>query len=92
VVRRSLLTGDALGRQLKEAVQERSLVRGSASPTALMLSSVMLLIHLGETNAANKLQSAVESVYREGKYLTGDVGGSATSEEFTDAVVRALKG
>ncbi len=66
--------------------------QGKANPTALMLSSVMLLIHIGETNAAHKLQSSIESVYREGKYLTGDVGGSATTEEFTDAVVRFLKG
>jgi isocitrate dehydrogenase (NAD+) len=57
-----------------------------------MLSSVMLLIHLGESEAAQRLQSAVEGVYREGKYLTGDVGGSATTEEFTDAVLRGLKG
>ena len=66
--------------------------QGKANPTALMLSSVMLLIHLGETDAAQKLQTAVENVYREGKYLTGDVGGRATTEEFTDAVVRELKG
>jgi isocitrate dehydrogenase (NAD+) len=66
--------------------------QGKANPTALMLSSVMMLIHLGETEAADRLQSAVERVYREGKHLTGDVGGSSTTEEFTDAVVRALKG
>lgn len=66
--------------------------QGKANPTALMLSAVMLLIHLGETQAAHKLQSAIESVYREGKYLTGDVGGTASSEEFTDAVLRTMKG
>jgi len=66
--------------------------QGKANPTALMLSSVMMLIHLGEAAAAQKLQAAVESVYREGKYLTGDVGGSASTEEFTDAVIRAIKG
>jgi isocitrate dehydrogenase (NAD+) len=65
--------------------------QGKANPTALMLSAVMLLIHLGETNAARKLQSAIESVYREGKHLTGDVGGSATTEEFTDAVLQQLR-
>jgi isocitrate dehydrogenase (NAD+) len=66
--------------------------QGKANPTALMLSAVMLLIHLGETNAAERLQLAVERVYREGQHLTGDVGGSATTEEFTDAVIRTLKG
>jgi isocitrate dehydrogenase (NAD+) len=65
--------------------------QGKANPTALMLSAVMLLTHIGEPEAAFKLQSAVESVYREGKCLTGDVGGSASSEEFTEAVIRELK-
>jgi len=65
--------------------------QGKANPTALMLSAAMLLIHLGEPDAAHKLQSAVENVYRDGKYLTGDVGGTATTEEFTDAVVQQLK-
>ncbi len=66
--------------------------QGKANPTALMLSAVMLLTHLSETEAAHKLQSAIETVYREGKYLTGDVGGTASSEDFTDAVLRILKG
>lgn len=66
--------------------------QGKANPTALMLSSVMMLIHLGEQAAAKKLQGAVESVYREGKYLTGDVGGTASTGEFTDAVLRTIKG
>jgi isocitrate dehydrogenase (NAD+) len=66
--------------------------QGKANPTALMLSAVMLLTHISETEAAQKLQIAVESVYREGKHLTGDVGGTASSEEFTDAVLRVLKG
>ena len=66
--------------------------QGKANPTALMLSAVMLLIHIGETEAARKLQAAIEGVYRDGKHLTGDVGGTASSEEFTEAVLRALKG
>jgi isocitrate dehydrogenase (NAD+) len=66
--------------------------QGKANPTALMLSAVMMLTHLGETEASHKLQSAVERVYREGKSLTGDVGGSAYTAEFTDAVLRAIKG
>jgi isocitrate dehydrogenase (NAD+) len=51
----------------------------------------MLLIHLGEKEGAHKLQNAVEAVYREGKHLTGDVGGAASTEEFTDAVVRTIQ-
>jgi isocitrate dehydrogenase (NAD+) len=66
--------------------------QGKANPTALMLSAVMLLVHLGEKAAAHKLQTAVEAVYRSGTSLTGDVGGTASTEEFTDAVVKAIKG
>jgi isocitrate dehydrogenase (NAD+) len=66
--------------------------QGKANPTALMLSAVMMLIHMQETEAAHKLQSAVEAVYREGEHTTGDVGGPASTEEFADAVIRTIKG
>ncbi len=66
--------------------------QGKANPTAVMLSSVMLLIHLGELERAHQLQMAVEQVYREGKFLTGDVGGAASTGEFTEAVIRAVRG
>jgi isocitrate dehydrogenase (NAD+) len=66
--------------------------QGKANPTALMLSAVMLLTHIGESEAAVKLQRAVENVYLEGKRLTGDVGGSASTQEFAEAVVRTIRG
>jgi isocitrate dehydrogenase (NAD+) len=66
--------------------------KGKANPTALMLSAVMMLTHMSEPQAAHQLQSAVEAVYREGKYLTGDVGGSSSTLEFADAVVKSIKG
>ena len=66
--------------------------KGKANPTALMLSAVMMLTHMGEDNASHKLQSSVEAVYREGKFLTGDVGGTASTGEFADAVIRAIRG
>jgi isocitrate dehydrogenase (NAD+) len=66
--------------------------QGKANPTALMLSAAMLLTHLGENTAAAKLQEGIEHVYKEGKSLTGDVGGTASTEEFTDAVVKAVRG
>jgi isocitrate dehydrogenase (NAD+) len=66
--------------------------QGKANPTALMLSATMLLVHLGEKAAAHKLRTAVEAVYRVGKFLTGDVGGGASTEEFTDTVIKAIKG
>ncbi len=65
--------------------------RGLANPTALISSAVMMLRHLREPDAANRLQAAIEAVYAEGSALTGDVGGSATTSQFTDAVVRHLR-
>jgi isocitrate dehydrogenase (NAD+) len=66
--------------------------QGKANPTALMLSAVMMLQHFGEAEAARKLEHAVESVYREGKHLTRDVGGDSTTADFTDAVLRTIRG
>ena len=64
--------------------------KGIANPTALMLSAVMMLNHLGELEAAARLQNALEDVYREAIHLPGDVGGKANTREFTDAVCAAL--
>jgi isocitrate dehydrogenase (NAD+) len=64
--------------------------KGIANPTAMMLSAVLMLIHLEERAAAEQLQNAVEGVYAQGHRLTADVGGSATTEQFTDAVIAAL--
>ena len=61
--------------------------KGIANPTALILSSVLMLVHLGEISAANRLRSAIEHVYAEQKHLPPDVGGSASTGEFTDAVI-----
>ncbi len=64
--------------------------KGIANPTAMMLSSVLMLIHLKELDAANRLQAAVEKVYAEHKETTPDVGGKATTDQFADAVIRAM--
>jgi isocitrate dehydrogenase (NAD+) len=61
--------------------------KGIANPTALILSSALMLIHLGELPAAARLRSAVEKVYAEQKHLPPDVGGTASTNEFTDAVI-----
>jgi isocitrate dehydrogenase (NAD+) len=66
--------------------------QGKANPTALLRSSVMMLEHLKEMEAAKRLQQAIEYVYREGDSLTPDVGGTATTDQFTAALVRFLKG
>jgi isocitrate dehydrogenase (NAD+) len=64
--------------------------KGLANPTALLLSSILMLDHLGERSAANRIQAALERVYSEAKHTTKDVGGSAGTDEFTDAVIAAL--
>src|SRR5438309_3588893 len=65
--------------------------KGLANPTALLMSAALMLDHLGEQKTAQRIQSALERVYREGKRTTRDVGGKAGTEEFADAVITALK-
>src|SRR6266567_642421 len=57
---------------------------GLANPTALLMSAVLMLEHLSERSAALRIQEALECVYREAQRLTPDVGGTATTAEFTD--------
>ena len=64
--------------------------KGLANPTALLMSSILMLDHLGERTAAERIQKALEKVYREAKHTTRDVGGKATTEEFADAVITAV--
>jgi isocitrate dehydrogenase (NAD+) len=64
--------------------------KGIANPTALLMSAILMLNHLGETTAAKHIEQALFQVYREGRHLTRDLGGSATTQQFTDAVIAAL--
>jgi isocitrate dehydrogenase (NAD+) len=64
--------------------------KGLANPTALLMSSVMMLDWLELKPAAVRLEKALLTVYRDGKVRTGDLGGKATTREFTDAVIAAL--
>jgi isocitrate dehydrogenase (NAD+) len=61
-----------------------------ANPTALLQSSILMLHHLGEEEAAALVQSAMEKVYIEKKALTRDVGGKGGTTGFADAVIAAL--
>lgn len=61
-----------------------------ANPTAMLLSAVLMFQHLGETEKANRIVRAILSVYSEGKVLTPDVGGTASTTQFADAVVQHL--
>ncbi|MCY7370694.1 MAG: tartrate dehydrogenase [Polaromonas sp.] len=65
--------------------------KGLANPVGTFWSCVMLLEHLGESAAAQKLMQAIETVTADTKLHTGDLGGKATTEEVTDAVCRLLK-
>ena len=64
--------------------------KGLANPTALLMSAILMLRHIEEVAAANKVEDALHKVYREGTHLTRDVGGTASTAEFTDAVIRAF--
>ena len=64
--------------------------KNQANPTAMILSAVLLFRHLGESEKAQRVLSAVEAVYQRGEALTSDLGGEATTTEFTEAVVQHL--
>jgi len=64
--------------------------KGLANPTALLMSSILMLNHLGERSAAERVETALVKVYKAGKHVTKDVGGTAGTLEFTDAVIAAL--
>ncbi len=65
--------------------------QNKANPTALLLSACLMLRHLGEAACAERVESALLSVLREGKTLTFDLGGTATTDEFAQAIIRQLK-
>ncbi|KAH0253123.1 hypothetical protein KCU71_g22745, partial [Aureobasidium melanogenum] len=58
--------------------------------TALLLSSIMMLQHMGLHTEANKIQKAIFDVLAEGKTITGDLGGSAKTHEYAAAVIQKL--
>src|SRR5215469_16111211 len=62
-----------------------------ANPTAVMQSAVLMLRHIGEADAANRMHAAIEQVYREGQKTTRDVGGKVGTSEFADAVIGAME-
>jgi len=61
------------------------------NPTALILSAVLMLEHLNEHRAADRVQQAVRRVIAEGKTVTFDLGGSASTTQMTDAILAAMK-
>jgi isocitrate dehydrogenase (NAD+) len=62
-----------------------------ANPTALLRSSLLMLRHIGEQDAALRVRNAVEKVYRTRDKLTRDVGGKAGTSQFADAVIEEMQ-
>ena len=65
--------------------------KGIANPTALILSGALMLEHLGETEAAQRITHAVEAVIADGQHMTRDLGGTTNMWEYTEAVIRAFQ-
>ena len=65
--------------------------KGIANPTALLMSAVLMLDHIDEPVAARRIEKALHKIYREKTSMTRDVGGTASTAEFTDALIRAFE-
>jgi isocitrate dehydrogenase (NAD+) len=64
--------------------------QNKANPTALMLSGVLLLRHIGQQAAAGRVEDAIRSVLVEGRTVTYDLGGTAGTSDYADAIVKRL--
>ena len=64
--------------------------KGVANPTALLLAAAMMLEHVGKHDLAKTLKSAISGVLQQDKILTRDLGGQASTKEFTDAVIKRI--
>lgn len=65
--------------------------QGIANPTALMLSAVLMLNHIGEKDAATRMHNAILAVFADGKSITRDLGGTAKTNEFARAIEEKIK-
>jgi len=64
--------------------------QGKANPVAITLSGAMMLDHLGEQEAAARVRKAVSAVLGDASVVTGDLGGTGTTESMTGAIIRAM--
>jgi isocitrate dehydrogenase (NAD+) len=64
--------------------------KGVANPGAVVLAACMLLDHIGDEGRAKRIRTALETTIREGKTVTRDLGGSASTDQFTDAIIAKL--
>lgn len=65
--------------------------KGIANPTGLLRSAIMMLNYLGEIEASQNIENALFEVLKEGKILTKDLGGDATTEEFKQEIIKKLE-
>ena len=61
-----------------------------ANPSGLLRSAIMMLNYLGENKAAEKIENALFETLKEAKFLTRDLGGSATTTEFKEEIIKKL--
>jgi isocitrate dehydrogenase (NAD+) len=65
--------------------------QGIANPTALLQSGILMLRHLGEPEVADRTENAMFEVFEEGKVRTRDIGGTAKTAEFAEAIIAKMK-
>jgi isocitrate dehydrogenase (NAD+) len=65
--------------------------QGIANPTAILMSGILMLRHIGEMEAADRVEKAMMDVFAEGSVRTKDLGGTAKTSEFATAIVEKLK-
>jgi isocitrate dehydrogenase (NAD+) len=64
--------------------------KGIANPTALLQSAILMLHHIEERPAAEKIENAMLKVFAEGKVRTRDIGGTASTDQFADAIISLI--
>jgi isocitrate dehydrogenase (NAD+) len=64
--------------------------QGIANPTALLQSGILMLRHLNEREAADKIEGAMLKVFRDGEVRTRDIGGQASTGDFASAIIAAM--
>jgi isocitrate dehydrogenase (NAD+) len=64
--------------------------QGIANPTAILMSGILMLKHIGETDAANRVEKAMMDVFIEGAVRTKDLGGTAKTDDFASAIIAKL--
>lgn len=64
--------------------------QGIANPTALLMSAILMLKHIGEREAAEQIERALLEVFAEGHSITKDLGGTAKTAVFADSIINKL--